>query len=385
MGPSRVAPLTSDQDSMTWPLTAFAITNEFKSTSRAELILDRANNEFGLIYALEPGTAVVAQFPDSDEPVYFAVSKIRAACLRTGTSCKKICILMAHFQLDLAFATGQGVSDFMQVLGRLITKVGNEHFEIYEAASNAALGRADFNMHKECYGLQSQGARQWMAVPDTNTSEWARIYKAGKCSDFTVIAGGTLFPVHRVLLCTRSEYFNAVCDGRFSETEQCSITLPEDAKTISTLLQELYEVYNPTTGSLFTNFALRRAFEKECIMSDLLSLFVTADKYGMSSVRQKTSEAIVDRLPFIHDPLSIVDLASNVYDVEFPAMDCGLRKVVVMQLHLRLSAIMNDEDAWKEYSDNKEVLKALHGYQCGMSGVGERTGLSTPPASPKKK
>lgn len=54
--------------------------------------------------------------------------------------------------------------------------------------------------------------------------------------------------------------------------------LPEDSKTVSTMLQEMYEVYNPTTGSVFTNFALRRAFEKECVMSDLLALFIACDK-----------------------------------------------------------------------------------------------------------
>jgi histone acetyltransferase HTATIP len=42
------------------------------------------------------------------------------------------------------------------------------------------------------------------------------IYKAGKCTDFTIVANARLFPVHRVLLSTRSQYFNAVCDGQFA-------------------------------------------------------------------------------------------------------------------------------------------------------------------------
>lgn len=58
------------------------------------------------------------------------------------------------------------------------------------------------------------------------------------------------------------------------ETEQRSITLPENDQTISTMLQEIHEVYNPTTGSTFTAFALRWAIEKERVMSDLLALFV---------------------------------------------------------------------------------------------------------------
>lgn len=78
---------------------------------------------------------------------------------------------------------------------------------------NAAVARTDFDMEKE--GYTNQGVQAWMAVADANTSEWARydrtlliakrltdvnsIYESGKCSDFTIIAGATLFPVHRVL------------------------------------------------------------------------------------------------------------------------------------------------------------------------------------------
>ncbi|KAH9869228.1 hypothetical protein IAQ61_006433 [Plenodomus lingam] len=365
-----------------WALASFAVTNCFKSPSCADLVLDRANNEFGLVYTLEPGTMVMAQWPETDEPVYFAATKILAACLRTSTSCKKICLLLAHYQLDLVFETANGAADFTQLLGRLVTKVGNQRFEIYEATSNAALARADFTMEKECQGLKLEDSAPWTAISDANASEWAKIYKAGKCSDFTVIAGGILYPVHRVLLCSRSEYFNAVCDGRFSESEQRSITLPEDAKLISTLLQELYGVYNSTTGSIFTNFALLRALEKELVMSDILALFIAADKYAMQPIKHKVAETIIDRIPFIYDPLSIVDLASNVYQSEFPEMDCGLRKSIVMQLHSRLPAIMADEEAWKEYAANKEVVRALHEHQCELLGVG---GILTPPSTPTKR
>lgn len=79
--------------------------------------------------------------------------------------------------------------------------------------SNAVIGRADFNMEKE--GYVKHPRQPWMTVCTENMSEWARlvsetpvtkpltndssIYKTAKCSDFTVIAGGRLFPVHRVL------------------------------------------------------------------------------------------------------------------------------------------------------------------------------------------
>jgi histone acetyltransferase HTATIP len=48
------------------------------------------------------------------------------------------------------------------------------------------------------------------------------------------------------------------------------------------MLQEIYEVYNPTTGSIFINFALRRAMEKDRVMQDLLALFIACDKVSLS-------------------------------------------------------------------------------------------------------
>jgi hypothetical protein len=40
----------------------------------------------------------------------------------------------------------------------------------------------------------------------------------------------------------------------------------------------MYEVYNPTTGSIFTNFALRTPLEKAQMMNDLVVLFIASDK-----------------------------------------------------------------------------------------------------------
>ena len=116
-----------------------------------------------------------------------------------------------------------------------------------------------------------------MAVP-ADASEWPRLRKTGEWSDFTVVAGGSQFRVHRVKVCKESYYSRAVCSGGFSETAKQSIELPESAQVVSTLLDEMYGVYNPTTGSIFTNFALRMEIEKELMMNQLLDLFIAADK-----------------------------------------------------------------------------------------------------------
>jgi histone acetyltransferase HTATIP len=56
------------------------------------------------------------------------------------------------------------------------------------------------------------------------------------------------------------------------------IHLPEPEHVVAVLLDEMYEVYNPTTGSIFTNFAGKISIDKEQIMNDLVVLFIASDK-----------------------------------------------------------------------------------------------------------
>lgn len=83
-------------------------------------------------------------------------------------------------------------------------------------------------------------------------------------------------------------------------------------------------------------------------------------QYNLEKVKTKVVKAIIDRLSFIQDPLIIVDLATCVFDDQTPQVDRGLRKAIIGQIHTRLPAILNDETAWQEYSENKAILKAFH-------------------------
>jgi hypothetical protein len=65
---------------------------------------------------------------------------------------------------------------------------------------------------------------------------------------------------------------------KYKETEQKCVSLPEKEAVISTMLQELYGVYNPTTGSLFASFANRSDMEKLVVIGDLVMLFMACDK-----------------------------------------------------------------------------------------------------------
>jgi histone acetyltransferase HTATIP len=125
---------SSEHHAVTWPVQSFTLDHDFKSPSPAYLLLDRANAEFGLFYHIAAGVGHMAQASD-DEPIYFQVSSTRAACSRAGQTCKKVCVLVQHYQLDLEFAAADHASDFLHSLGRLATKVGNLNFEVFEAQS----------------------------------------------------------------------------------------------------------------------------------------------------------------------------------------------------------------------------------------------------------
>jgi hypothetical protein len=125
--------------------------------------------------------------------------------------------------------------------------------------------RADFNMEKLGYVNR---APQSCTTVSAETSEWPRyvhvvsetefatitgsLRKTGEWSDFTIVAGGTTFPVHRVRyvertsfnsiltlscrLCKQSEYFKAVCAGGFAvrtllQAYTVELTSPRRAKS----------------------------------------------------------------------------------------------------------------------------------------------------------
>ncbi|KAJ4383251.1 hypothetical protein N0V86_001296 [Didymella sp. IMI 355093] len=156
------------------------------------------------------------------------------------------------------------------------------------------------------------------------------------------------------------------------------------------MLDEIYGTYNSTTGSLFTDFVLRSEIEKERVLNDLLDLFIAADKYNLEKVKTKVAKAIVDRLPYIQDPLIVVNLTTCVFDDRTPQVDRGLRKAIIGHIYMRLPAILNDETAWQEYSENKTVLKALHAHVAHLEmrtqllAATQESQCPSPPATPTR-
>lgn len=127
---------TSDPERVSWPLLSFAINNGFKLSDNVHLVLDRANAEFGLVTLREPGLATLEQFPENGEPIFFQLSRVRAACSRStprlNHRTRKACVLLQHCQIDLEFATADLTQDFMETLKRRAKDIRNAYFEVYE-------------------------------------------------------------------------------------------------------------------------------------------------------------------------------------------------------------------------------------------------------------
>jgi histone acetyltransferase HTATIP len=125
--------MAENNTSIGWPLRSIAVDNKVVRFS-VYLLLDRANSEFGVIYYPQPGVAVLVTGSETDEPIYFAVSKIRGACARFSGTCKKVCVQMQGSQIDFEFTLSGDASDFVKQLGILATKVHNVYFEFFETS-----------------------------------------------------------------------------------------------------------------------------------------------------------------------------------------------------------------------------------------------------------
>ncbi|KLO81753.1 uncharacterized protein LW93_6906 [Fusarium fujikuroi] len=56
----------------------------------------------------------------------------------------------------------------------------------------------------------------------------ADLLKTGDYSDLTISCGKDRYPVHKAIICPRSHFFKAACDGKFKEAQTGTINLPDD-------------------------------------------------------------------------------------------------------------------------------------------------------------
>ncbi|PGH12480.1 hypothetical protein AJ79_04224 [Helicocarpus griseus UAMH5409] len=61
-----------------------------------------------------------------------------------------------------------------------------------------------------------------------------------KYTDLTIVAGSEIFKVHRCIVCPRSAFFAAACDGNFREASSGVVNLQEDPALVKKMIEFLY-------------------------------------------------------------------------------------------------------------------------------------------------
>ncbi|OJD13163.1 hypothetical protein AJ78_06347 [Emergomyces pasteurianus Ep9510] len=70
----------------------------------------------------------------------------------------------------------------------------------------------------------------------------ASLYLENKYTDLAIVAGPEVFRVHRCIVCPRSVFFTAACDGKFREASSGIINLQEDPGLVKRMIEFLYSM-----------------------------------------------------------------------------------------------------------------------------------------------
>ncbi|CVL07633.1 uncharacterized protein FMAN_14510 [Fusarium mangiferae] len=79
----------------------------------------------------------------------------------------------------------------------------------------------------------------------------ADLLKTGDYSDLTISCGKDQYHVHKAIICPRSPFFKAACDGKFKEAQTGTIDLPDDDPiAVRMMIEYLYHAtYMPPDGT----------------------------------------------------------------------------------------------------------------------------------------
>ncbi|KAF5539801.1 amino acid transport gap1, partial [Fusarium phyllophilum] len=86
-----------------------------------------------------------------------------------------------------------------------------------------------------------------MAIQNAQSDALANLLKTGDYSDLTITCGKDQYRVHKAIICPRSNFFKAACDGKFKEAQTGKVNLPDDdPRAVCMMIEYLYhDAYTP--------------------------------------------------------------------------------------------------------------------------------------------
>lgn len=161
-----------DHESVSWYLEEFVFGKDLTVKDNTTIFVDRATHEFGFVFY--PGTsevAVVAQFSDTEEPVFFSAKDALAACWHSKSR-KVTILLLQQTQVGLKFPTSLEARAFLDAFEDAAATAHNISFITYEHHSPSKFMEKSFDMVKE--QIAGRVVQPWMNAHHKPSSEWPR-------------------------------------------------------------------------------------------------------------------------------------------------------------------------------------------------------------------
>ncbi|KAL9560968.1 hypothetical protein ACKAV7_014997 [Fusarium commune] len=97
-----------------------------------------------------------------------------------------------------------------------------------------------------------------MALQSAQNKALVDLLKTGDYSDLVISCGKDQYRVHKAIICPRSHFFKAACDGEFKEAQTGTIDLPDDDPVaVRMMIEYLYhDTYVPAGASIHRDGAI---------------------------------------------------------------------------------------------------------------------------------